>query len=234
MDSKDKQVLNNWKDKWTEFLEKQKNSSDEDILKHFNALLGAFPYVNLFDASEEMIVIAVITYRVEYALYQIYNKCLDDDTPSMSWVEFYHIIENEEKLKTAARAVIIDAIRHFNWTEFDFGGPKVEVEFPPEIVSDDGMIYMSALYPEEERASLAAFLSFQAEKYHYSMVNNKSSSKTVTWQEYLEKTLSDEKQAQMLRDAVCTCVAKLDFAGSWLSDGIEETKFLWGPPTMTE
>lgn len=233
MSDRDNHIFDDWEKKWAEFSEKSKNASDEEKLKYLNALLGAFPYVNLFGDDAAKAVTAVITYRAEYALYKICINILDDDAPPMSWEEFYHIIGNEEKLRIAAKAVILNAIQRFNWNDIDFEGPRVEVEFPPETKSDNDMIYMCALYPAEENEALAALLSFWAEEHHRTILN-KNSTQPLTWKAYLEKTMSDEKQAQMLRDAVFTCIAKLDFTESWLSDSIAETKFLWTPPTTDE
>lgn len=233
MTNRDKHIFDNWEKKWTEFLEKSENGSDEDKLKYFNALLGAFPYVNLFGDDAAKAVTAIITYRAEYALYKICINNLDDDAPPMSWEEFNNIIGNEEKFRIAAKAVILNTIQRFNWNDIDFEGPRIEAEFPPEIMSDNDIIYMCALYPEEENEVLAALLSFWAEEHHRTILN-KNSTQPLTWKAYLEKTISDEKQAQMLRDAVFTCIAKLDFTESWLSDSIEETKFLWTSPTMDD
>ena len=63
MSDRDNHIFDDWEKKWAEFSEKSKNASDEEKLKYLNALLGAFPYVNLFGDDAAKAVTAVITYR---------------------------------------------------------------------------------------------------------------------------------------------------------------------------
>lgn len=160
-------------------------------------------------AEMQQIFIDEITYRTQFALYEI----LLEQAPELTWEEFVELAASYPAIRRAAGDAALYALAEYDDTRFEFEHAEIPEE-PPRTADR-----MAALFSEQMGRELAKLFLLKAAGQHHRRM-------CITREGYIREMYAHDllRNAEMemaLLRAYAAGLSKVDFRGAWLRDGLE-------------
>lgn len=157
----------------------------------------------VYNNEETLMYVLYLTYKVEFALYEICKQQQSPDLWALTWQEYLDSFSRSKELIQMAREIIQEAIFTFPSSSFDFKIIVIDKKGVPE----DGMLHMVELFSGAEGNHLIETLTLRAELAHFSFVE-KQHENGYSWKQYM----FDLQNVSM---AILLCLQTLPFEELW-------------------
>lgn len=169
----------------------------------------------------------LIAYKVLRALYDI---CKETEV-EFTWDDCAGVMKTTPQLLAATVPVVLYTMESFVGSGgFNFNAEEVrlvdliEEDEPGEV---NGILRAVKLFSEDYGEFLIEFFFLNAEVELYN--NTLNAGKTYSWKEYLAEIQENKSMWDILQNAFYDGLKRLDFRVGWLSEELDEVRFLHGP-----